>query len=201
MKIGQRKMGVAGFTLLEILAVCVVISILAVLLVPQMERMIEAANRASCVVNQRSVHGVLGSYAADNRNCFPPGIAAGITWVGPVAPYLSTTPNALNGRKSGITYCPSTKMAGEGIYKRDRGTWRTDYNVNGNVMSATEAANTLASTPVKLVLVYDGGGAARGSAADAKESLRHSGHFNVTFVDGHCELLTTFDDHKDYWKK
>lgn len=188
-----------AFSLTEILVAIVVIAVLMALLFTGASHVSTIGKRTACVATIRNLHVALHLYAAENNNCLPTGgKVGGSTWTGRIAKYLSRPIT----KAESDTYCPATRTDTEDIlYKRDRATWRTDYNVNSNVMRSDENLNRLATTPGNLVLLYDGGGGARGSAADSKATARHGGHFNVIFVDGHVEMLKTFDEHKDLWKK
>lgn len=196
----------SAFTLVEILVTASIIAVLITMVLTGGPRMIAGAKSAACASNLRGIQSGLTSYAVDNNNCLPPAYASGVAWVQPVWPYLSQGAYQTEASKRrGVTYCPSTAMNGEGIYKRDRATWRTDYEVNPNVMSTTLSANNLANIPGRLVLSFDSGGGASGNSAvsgDSRASKRHNDCFNALFVDGHIESLTTFTNgHSNDWKK
>lgn len=205
--LARRIFNTSAFTLIEILIVVGIIAVLAMMLLVGGPRMIASAHSAACVSNLRGIQQALISYAADHNNCLPPGYASSVAWVKPAWPYFGQgeyATEAVKGRR-GITYCPATKVNGSGIYRMDRATWRTDYEVNPNVMSPTESSNNLATIPGRLVLGFDSGGGASGSSAvsgDARASARHNDCFNALFVDGHVELLSTFTTgHSNDWKK
>lgn len=197
----MQSMAKAAFTLVETLVVVAIIAILAAFLFPAMKYAIEVTQRAACAGVQHNLHVLLFQYAADHNNCLPTGYDSNkVAWPSKIKEYVSSPIT----KTKGDTYCPVTRVGVEDLeYKRDRATWRTDYNVNGNVMGANESENRLATTPGNLVLLYDGGGSAPTSVNNAKETVRHLNKscFNVLFVDGHIEALKTFDDHKNLWKK
>ncbi len=58
----------AGFTLIELMIVILVILILAAILVPQFGLAQERARRAKCVSNQRTIEAAVAMWAADNIN-------------------------------------------------------------------------------------------------------------------------------------
>jgi prepilin-type N-terminal cleavage/methylation domain-containing protein len=72
----------AGFTLLELLAVLVVIAILALLFTPNMSGYLRRAGEVRCVANMRSITIALHGYLADNANIWPqgPSQATGEPW-------------------------------------------------------------------------------------------------------------------------
>jgi len=60
-----------GFTLVELLVVVAIIAILAMLLVPAVQRAIELANQASCRANLSGYGKSIAMYKAENRSRFP----------------------------------------------------------------------------------------------------------------------------------
>lgn len=61
----------SGFTLLELLSTVAIISVLAALLIPGTNAMIERGNQTRCAANMRQVLHALRDYANDNNNKFP----------------------------------------------------------------------------------------------------------------------------------
>ncbi len=64
--IRQIHRGEAGFTLIELMIVILVILILAAILVPQFGLARERARKASCVSNQRNIETSIAMWATDN---------------------------------------------------------------------------------------------------------------------------------------
>jgi prepilin-type N-terminal cleavage/methylation domain-containing protein len=60
--------GEAGFTLIELMIVILVILILAAILVPQFSLARERARKASCVSNQRNLETAVAMWSTDNPN-------------------------------------------------------------------------------------------------------------------------------------
>jgi prepilin-type N-terminal cleavage/methylation domain-containing protein len=61
----------AAFTLLEILAVLLIIAILSVLFIPNYSRIVGAAQEAICASHMRSIRLALGSYLEDHGRIWP----------------------------------------------------------------------------------------------------------------------------------
>lgn len=64
-----------GFTLIEVVAALLIVAILGLLLVPNMGRIIAAAQQAVCASHMRSIRLSLDSYLQDNKTVWPQGPA------------------------------------------------------------------------------------------------------------------------------
>jgi prepilin-type N-terminal cleavage/methylation domain-containing protein/prepilin-type processing-associated H-X9-DG protein len=90
----------AGFTLIELLVVIAIIAVLIALLVPAVQKVREAANRASCANNLKQLglavhlhHDVVGRFPPGCGNCrapFAPSNASGYgsSWIVYLLPYI-----------------------------------------------------------------------------------------------------------------
>ena len=89
----QRKRHEAGFTLLEILVVLLVIAILSLLIIPNYSRIVGAAQEVICASHMRSIRVALGNYLTDHGNVWPqpdPGLegdALRSFWLQTLKPY------------------------------------------------------------------------------------------------------------------
>ncbi len=188
-----------AFTVIELLWIVAICAILAVLLMSGLGHVREVVARTACQQTQRSLHVYFMAYAQDHQGCLPAGYDSGKQpWVERIKVYFSGPVD----KKVGDAYCPSTRTSHSDIlFQRDRATWRTDYNVNSNVLTPVEEDNRVSQISPRLVLLYDGGGGARVSGSDAKATARHGGAFNILFVDGHVEVAKAFDANYHRWKR
>jgi prepilin-type N-terminal cleavage/methylation domain-containing protein len=63
----------AGFTLVELIAAVAIITILAALVVPNVQGIVLKAQEAVCMSHMRSIHLALGQYLQDHRDVWPQG--------------------------------------------------------------------------------------------------------------------------------
>jgi len=87
------RRGCAGFTVLEMLAVLVIVGIVIALLLPNLAAYQARAQEAACMTNMRAIMVALGSYLQDHESVWPqaPSIAEEkkweAFWIGTLEPY------------------------------------------------------------------------------------------------------------------
>lgn len=199
--VGNRRSGV---TLLELLAVLVVVAILLALLLPVLGRAIDSAKQIGCAANLRAISNGCALYAADYNGYNPPGIAyegtPGLKAVWPtlLVPYMGWTKGGAHKRLDASRYCPTTSKSGTGIFKWNATTWATDYGGNGYVFvndwyyAHTKRANIASD----VILFFDSSNI---QTDPSKLYLRHRGKGNVVFMDGHVECLEKLPTERARW--
>lgn len=81
-----------GFTIIELLTVIMVISLIAALIMPAVQRAREAARRAACANNMTQISLAINNYIS-NHNVFPPGgTGQGFSFLCMLLPYIDQAP-------------------------------------------------------------------------------------------------------------
>ena len=183
-----------------------IISVLSVLLMSGVQSATASSRNAGCVSNLRALNLAVHTYAHDHNDCFPAGYGTETgtgtanSWGHWARDYIKSYPS-YRIKEIGITFCPTTKTGGEGIYTRNATQWLTDYNVNRFVFSAIESNNRRSLMPGSRIMMFDGQGGVSGSATTSNQRLRHRERFNVVFVDGSVQSLPSFAGFDKRWQE
>ena len=85
----------AGFTLVEIMIVVLIIGILMAIAVPNFIRARESSRRSSCVANLKQIDSAKEQFAMDNKLASGDAITAGALWA--AGGYIKTQPTCPSG--------------------------------------------------------------------------------------------------------
>lgn len=188
----DRIRGRSGFTLIELLAVVAILGLLAVLLVPAVNRGIERAQSIKCLNNQQSWIKALHLYLGDSGGRLPVSaytVGSSVDATDALYPYLGKKSKA---EAWSSTFCPTRRLTASGTSQTS--LWGTfAFNSFVSEMSAV-------AIPEKSRLAYitDGNDGVRwasfsiltgtGPKSYAEGIPRpHNGRVNVTYLDGHSE--------------
>lgn len=211
----RRKNGAkAGFTVVEIFVAIGVIALLASMLVPLLSRQVESGRSAKCVGNLRSLATVMTQFRADRNNIMWNRAESDEGGEGNIAPARAFYRAGLIGSAKELR-CPAATTSAQGAWKTG-GNGTQDYLDNVANQFVSYAVNDIAfyqgspymmsTTPIKNYLHFSGHESRtplfmdgtffqlndntwRGEKRFEKLALRHQGHANVLFLDGHVESV------------
>ncbi len=105
-----------GFTLIEMLVVIAIIALLASILVPSVNKALQAAKRTSCMSNLRQIGHAVMMYSLEKDGYLPPVVdggwsSSGTLWMEAISPFLGEeVDDIMQENIAAITYgCPSWK--------------------------------------------------------------------------------------------
>ena len=198
-----------GFTLIELLVVIAIIAILAAILFPVFAQAKAAAQKTSCLSNQRQIGTGFLLYFSDNDDQFP-FVKGTLPWVETMQPYL---------KSKAILRCPNddstnwvTPLPGSTNIRR------TSYTLNGYLPPAnsneTHGGNfpnvSMVDKPASLIFLAESDKNRTGNyfhahvwnppvstghwlvdknLPDDLETKRHTDGFNAAFLDGHTKFV------------
>ncbi|PAW79645.1 MAG: hypothetical protein B9S32_03665 [Verrucomicrobia bacterium Tous-C9LFEB] len=188
----ERKSSDSGWSLLEILVACSIISILGVMLFPVLSLAQDRVRTVKCASNLRQIFLGVQTFANDNNGFYPTSMASGLIWHARIAPYVGVT--LLAGETAGAPPCRDTIFLCPLAY-RDTSPQRSyDFNSRiGDNVTTTDDKLTAVANPGQTVMIADAKNTSwLQSSADI--SCRHGkSNANLLFFDGHIEGATYTD--------
>lgn len=206
---GLRARRSLGFTLIELLVVIAIIAILVTMLFPLGKSMLDRANAAKCVSNQRQIFSGMMLWIQNNDGYLPfyiksVGSGGAFYWYaemsrndntpgGPTLPYCPHNPLRVGESKKSIWICPANDP-----YRRTTGTARDNSYAISQAIYPNSSTN---STPVKLIslakpsrTVAIGEWNLDGTTVNeitqySDIATPHGGGCNLMFFDGHVEFM------------
>lgn len=202
----------AAFTLIELLVAIVIVVVLAILIVPVANRMVEKSRSGVCVGNLRGIGAAMLLYAGENNGRLPAvySIASDQTW----SMFLTEggyLPNTNNGDAS-VLLCPSQQpkrwrspSLTYGMRLPPQHDWYGSsyiYNVAGGEVRDLEGADYGSASKFMILgdSVYTGASAFEANKQSyyfltrSPDShaihLRHNNRGNFLFADGHIESMS-----------
>ncbi|MCF6177497.1 MAG: DUF1559 domain-containing protein, partial [Victivallaceae bacterium] len=184
-----------------------IISILASMLLPALNKAREAARKISCTSNLKQVGTGMSMYLNDGEDCFPYGLVkingASFYWNAAIDPYLGsnsaklsyTAPNGLSSRYGAnkVWVCPSVSFLGLTDWPADpyKSPWARRYHANNYLIDRTKLTEhsklSHVRKPTKTIVALEGARQRSVTYTTAGNYIdgRHSGNSNILLVDGH----------------
>lgn len=199
MKLSRISQG--AFTLPEVLAVVLVVTILAALLFPVIQDMMEAGDRTACAGNLRQVGGAFGLLLSENGGAWPayasnPDPADAGVWFDKLRPYLGLdATKGIDGTRPRVLKCPANRSHQWNYHKLSYG-----YNIylgnndglGGGTSPFQRVRGGAMAHPSKVIAAADGDSAqiTYNTQLDGRwrgPGVLHKGGANILFADGHVE--------------
>lgn len=216
----QRDIGLRAFTLVELLALVVIITILVALILVGVKVFLEKAQGVACASNMRQVGVGLWSYRSDHGGYFPPGKPkhprTDLNFNGTLVPdYLSELPLCPSAKKT-LTSAEQSRYGSAKVwYQRNMGTyaindvltqWKVEAMPWPVPMWGGANARQYSASRMPLLLETRYGTSSSWSMShqnDVLEGSQLSGvpprshgkgdSLNFMFLDGHIELISRND--------
>jgi len=176
-----------AFTLIELIVTISIVSVLAALIIPAVNRSLEKGRAAKCVGNLRQVGTAFQLYLQDNQYRMPQrvypipyGDGGKYGYDEMLLPYVNNT--------TGIFQCPSQSSKN---YPAEPSYGMNWYYDNQIVIGLERPARVILATDTRGNFGTGSHRADRDSESPGQlASDRHSGKANFLFFDGHVETLT-----------
>lgn len=196
-----------SFSLVELLIVISILSILASLFQPSINRTLASARDIKCKNNLKQIYIGMDGYLNDYSNFFPVNYASpkmyywnhSLVYNG----YLSGFPNPMTGVPILCFACPDAYPGSETEFGVDKKA--TDYGKNsqtGGGVDADPVSILIADNPSATYLVGDTGGSIWGKPPELNHDwyrphIRHNNRWNCLFFDGRVEQLDDYPTRPD----
>ncbi|MDR1279844.1 MAG: prepilin-type N-terminal cleavage/methylation domain-containing protein, partial [Opitutaceae bacterium] len=223
-----RALSRSGFTLVELLAVIVIIGVLAGILISVISRVRISARTAQCKSNMRQLSVGLRLFLADNRDIMPyhsitkdengESLANWIGWYSlPQLGQYFTMPWAPDVRgnvKRRVPWCPEIERDANinGTYAATGYCYNSNFNGKRIPSDLSPSRTVVFYEDIQKQPGYNGGngnwyGASFSSRALYKFAFRHNNTGHLLFLDGHVATFrpggtdSSYTDYPDYtWK-
>jgi prepilin-type processing-associated H-X9-DG protein/prepilin-type N-terminal cleavage/methylation domain-containing protein len=197
---------IAAFTLVELLAVIVIIAILLAILFPSIMKVAASAKSVKCIANLRQFGLGIPAYAADHDGVIYPACPNGTWyWRGPsrtlgtsqgdaaaFAPYVGDVGGIW--KIGGIFSCPmiSLEFPGHFLNPPNQPYGAIGYTMNTEVYRGNARLVKFGDHLSEVIVLMDGAGYGLDmylSLAPLKKAARHNAGYNTLFLDGHVGHL------------
>lgn len=194
-----------GFTLVEILAVIVIIAIVAAIAFPIFAKARGKANATTCINNMKQLYQALAMYSADHDGLLPPyqnniktgvGVGSGpITFIPERGRELITSLEPYT-KSSDIWFCPSDKYARAASTEGSINHLFTSYSlpsdlgmvkITGDVVTIDGSTRRPEIPPSNRLLLHDNLWPWDDSGIFMEPHYSHNDTFNFLFFDGHVK--------------
>lgn len=209
-KVGFLRVGMEGFTLIEVLAVTGLVLVLAAVLFPAGKSLIDQSTQSQCTANLRQLSLAVRQYAQDNNDRIiysrgQRGTTKSMDWAPELAfnGYLGKDAVAAGSigsldqvGKIPVFRCPAAMANRRG---NEEAASQYTYGFNAHLSDAgtddglesEKAKRTFfkLSRPSHTLMISEGSGTTGWYLNSAKlPNAEHNGHANVLFCDGHIEM-------------
>jgi len=178
----KTKVRGAAFTLIELLTTIGIVCLLAAMIMPVFNGMIESGKRTRCLSNLRQIGLGISSFTSENNGMLPylfdPSRPGEEFWYDAVCKSLSLPAGSWYTDQRGLFFCPSATTKAPNYTM----SWSV---ADRKIMSVTNISGR--------VIVADGDGASgaginQSAPFGGLEARRHKTGANYLFVDGHAEF-------------
>lgn len=199
-----------GFSAVELIAALLIITILAILVVPAYKGLVKKGYTAKCTSNLRQIGSAFFAYSGDNGGKIPPRIepkpdqpgiyVSGTYWhqvlrrggyFGPTAPEDSNKQRAAV-QRTGVHFCPEIPSTGTSDEAYGMRRWRApgqSIDTSQTLVSLTNPSDFFILTDSYETTTKKQGYSLGTGQSGWRIRFTHSGRANTLFADGHVALM------------